>query len=90
MIIRNSDRIFEREDSMSNEPENIKSFTCPKCSNSSFETGEIRTTGAGLSRFLDLQNQKFAHITCDSCGYTEFFKRGGGRAGNILDLFMGG
>ena len=75
---------------MSNDPENVKSFTCPKCSNASFETGEIRTTGSGLSRFLDLQNQKFAHITCDSCGYTEFFKRRGGRAGNILDLFTGG
>ena len=75
---------------MSNEPENVQSYICPKCSNNSFETGEIRTTGSGLSRFLDLQNQKFAHITCDSCGYTEFFKRRGGRAGNILDLFMGG
>ena len=75
---------------MSNEPENVQSYICPKCSNNSFETGEIRTTGSGLSRFLDLQNQKFAHITCDSCGYTEFFKRRGGRAGNILDLFTGG
>ncbi len=74
---------------MSSEPESVKSFTCPKCSNTSFETGEIRTTGSGLSRFLDFQNQKFAHITCDSCGYTEFFKRRGGRAGNILDLFTG-
>ncbi len=42
---------------MSNEPENIKHFECPKCLNSSYETGEIRTTGSGLSRFLDLQNQ---------------------------------
>ena len=62
----------------------------PKCSNNSYETGEIRTTGSGLSRFLNLQNQKFAHITCDTCGYTEFFKRRSRGAGNILDLFLGG
>ena len=75
---------------MANEPENIKQYECPKCSNSSYETGEIRTTGSGLSRFMNLQNQKFAHITCDTCGYTEFFKRRSRGAGNILDLFLGG
>ncbi|MQF66434.1 hypothetical protein FIM09_04960, partial [SAR202 cluster bacterium AC-647-P02_OGT_505m] len=50
----------------------------------------IRTTGGGLSRFLDVQNQQFSHITCENCGYTEFFKRRSGRAGNILDMFLGG
>ena len=73
-----------------NEPENITQYSCPKCVNYTYETGEIRTTGSGISRFLDIQNQKFAHITCDKCGYTEFFKRRVSGVGNILDLFMGG
>ena len=50
-----------------NEPENITQYSCPKCVNNTYETGEIRTTGSGISRFLDIQNQKFAHITCDKC-----------------------
>ena len=57
---------------MQNEPETITKYECPKCHNGSYETGTIRTTGGGLSRFLDIQNQQFSHITCDSCGYTEF------------------
>ena len=75
---------------MSNESENIKHFECPKCSNNSYETGEIRTTGSGLSRFLNLQNQKFASVSCSNCGYTEFYRMVGGRAGNILDILTNG
>ena len=75
---------------MQNEPETINQYQCPKCQNESYETGEIRTTGGGLSRFLDVQNQKFTHITCVNCGYTEFFKRQSGKIGNILDMFIGG
>ena len=73
-----------------NEPETLRDFKCGKCANQTYETGEIRTTGSGLSRFFDVQNQKFSHITCESCGFTEFFKRRAGKAGNILDLFLGG
>ena len=61
-----------------------------KCKNNSYETGTIRTTGGGLSRFFDVQNQQFSHITCDNCGYTEFFKRRSGGLGNVLDMFLGG
>jgi|TARA_B110000263_G_C15287050_1_gene501362 predicted nucleic-acid-binding Zn-ribbon protein len=75
---------------MGTEPENIANYECPKCHNGAYETGTIRTTGGGLSRFLDIQNQQFSHITCANCGYTEFFKRRAGMAGNILDMFLGG
>lgn len=74
----------------SNEPETISQFECPKCKNSSYETGTIRTTGGGFSRFFDVQNQQFSHITCENCGYTEFFKRRSGGLGNVLDMFLGG
>ncbi|HCE75540.1 MAG TPA: GTP-binding protein [Dehalococcoidia bacterium] len=64
-------------------------FTGLRCSNNSFEIGNIRTTGAGLSRFCGSQNQKFADIIRDNCGYTEFFKRGRRKDGNIIDLITG-
>lgn len=62
-------------------------YACAKCKGTSFQTAEIRTTGSGISRFLNLQNQKFAAITCDECAYTELYRmKPGGRAGAILDI----
>ncbi|MDA8988812.1 zinc ribbon domain-containing protein, partial [bacterium] len=55
-----------------------------------FDHGVIRTTGDGLSRFFDIQNQRFTHITCSDCGYTEFFKKTVSTADSVLDLFLGG
>ncbi|MCL0099838.1 zinc ribbon domain-containing protein [Dehalococcoidia bacterium] len=62
-------------------------YSCEKCHSTGYKTGEIRTTGSGLSRFLNLQNQKFTAISCDKCGYTDLFRTdGGGKIGNIFDV----
>jgi len=71
---------------MSTEPQ--KYFSCTKCQGNGYKTGAIRTSGSGISRFLNLQNQKYNTVSCDKCGYTEIYRAdGGGVAGNILDLF---
>ena len=67
-----------------------RQFSCMKCSGTEYTGGEIRTTGSGVSRFFNLQNQKFASVSCSSCGYTEFYRMAGGRAGNILDILTSG
>lgn len=68
--------------------EQQKYYSCTKCQNNGYKTGAIRTTGSGISRFLNLQNQKYNTVSCDKCGYTEIYRAGGGgAAGNILDLF---
>ena len=65
-----------------------RTFSCAKCTGTQFKTGQLRTTGSGLSRFLNLQNQKFSALSCSTCGYTEIYRLdGGGVAGNILDIF---
>jgi len=61
-------------------------FSCIKCSWTEYKDGEIRTTGSGLSRFLNLQNQRFDTLSCINCGYTEMYRMGGGDVGNILDI----
>ncbi|MDP6064972.1 MAG: zinc ribbon domain-containing protein [SAR202 cluster bacterium] len=62
-------------------------YSCTKCETTEFETSEIRTTGSGLSRFLNLQNQKFATVSCANCGYTDVYKmNAGGKIGNIFDI----
>ena len=63
-------------------------FKCAKCGGTSAETGKIRTTGDGLSRYANLQNQKFGYIACEECGYTEFYRDFGKDKGwkTVLDV----
>ena len=64
-----------------------KSFSCPKCSGWDYEVDEIRTTGAGFTKFFNIQNRRFTAVSCKRCGYTEFYK--GGRssgASSVLDF----
>ena len=52
-----------------------------------FKAGEIRTTGSGISRFLNLQNQKFSTVSCTRCGYTDVYRMdASGKIGNIFDI----
>jgi len=51
-----------------------------------YKTGEIRTTGSGIARFLNVQNQKFATVSCGGCGYKELYRMGGRGVGNIFDI----
>ena len=63
---------------------------CPKCNSGKLSTGEVRMAGGGLSRLFDVQNKRFETVSCDECGYTEFYKKDRDRAGEVLDLFLGG
>jgi|TARA_B110000263_G_C15250715_1_gene483948 predicted nucleic-acid-binding Zn-ribbon protein len=66
------------------------SFVCPECGGQRAETGAIRTTGDGLTRFLNMQNQKFTYINCSDCGFCKFFKgKPSGKLGNVLDILAG-
>ena len=66
----------------------FSSYSCAKCEKTEYRVGELRTTGSGITRFLNIQNQKYATVACAACGYTELYRLdGGGAAGNILDFF---
>ena len=64
-----------------------QSYSCTKCGGAEYRVGEIRTTGSGITRFLNIQNQKYNTIACTGCGYTELYRLGSGRLGNIFDFF---
>ena len=66
-----------------------REFTCVKCNTTEFKSGEIRTTGSGISRFFNLQNQKFLTASCTNCGYTELFRVDGSGVGNLFDILSG-
>ncbi|MCF8364076.1 MAG: zinc ribbon domain-containing protein [Prolixibacteraceae bacterium] len=62
-------------------------YTCPKCGNKKADIDKIRTTGAGFTRYFNIQNRKFTVVSCTRCGYTEFY-RGTRTSGgsNVLDF----
>jgi predicted nucleic-acid-binding Zn-ribbon protein len=65
-----------------------QNYECKNCKQSEYLTGEIRTTGSGISRFLNLQNNKFVTVSCKNCGYTDLYKTdSGSKWGNVLDIF---
>lgn len=67
-----------------------KSYTCQKCGNRKAVVDEIRTTGAGFTRYFNIQNRRFHAVSCSKCGYTELYTLGkGSGAGNILDFITG-
>lgn len=63
---------------------------CVKCGNSELNETEVRMTGSGLSRFLDVQNKRYDAVTCEECGYTEFYSKDRDKTGEVLDFLIGG
>jgi len=64
-----------------------KHFSCTKCGNWDYEVDEIRTTGAGFTKYFNIQNRKFTAISCKQCGYTEFYRgRPASGASSVLDF----
>ncbi|MEM9839072.1 MAG: zinc ribbon domain-containing protein [Pseudomonadota bacterium] len=49
-------------------------WVCPKCSTEEFGATEMHVSGGGLAGHLGVNNQRFAAISCTSCGYTEFYR----------------
>jgi len=62
-------------------------YTCPKCGNTTCETGQFRAAGGFLSKIFDVQSKRFTTVTCTRCRYTEIFKADSSMLGNIFDLF---
>ncbi|MFB6241939.1 MAG: zinc ribbon domain-containing protein [Candidatus Nanosalina sp.] len=63
---------------------------CPKCGTGEVSTCEVRMTGGGISRFVDVQTNVFDAVSCDECGYTEFYRKDRDSKSEVLDFFLGG
>jgi len=68
-------------------------FTCSKCNSSGAKVKSLAMTGAGISRFLDIQHNRYIFASCNNCGYTEVYNLdilGGSKdkVGNILDVIF--
>jgi len=48
-------------------------FVCAKCKRKGALSKRVAMTGTGLSRFIDIQHNRFTALICKHCGYTDFF-----------------
>lgn len=69
-------------------------FECPKCDHTGSRVDKLAMSGTGLSRFLDIQMNRFAFVSCLNCGFTEIYnlKTLEGRAdlGDLIDILFAG
>jgi predicted nucleic-acid-binding Zn-ribbon protein len=63
-------------------------WICQKCKHTEYEVGEIRVAGSFWAKIFNVQNKKYASLSCVRCSYTEFYKdKPSSRLENVLDLF---
>ena len=68
-------------------------FVWAKCRSSGAEVKSLAMTGTGISRFLDIQHNRYIFASCNNCGYTEVYnldilKGSKDNVGNILDIIF--
>ena len=63
-------------------------YECPKCGCTEFEYDRMQATGGNFAKLFDIQNKRFITITCQNCGYTEFYKEDSSTGMNILDFLL--
>jgi hypothetical protein len=64
-------------------------YTCPKCGNREFDTGEAYIAGSKLAKLFDIQNRRFTSVTCTKCSYTELYRVPASKIMNVLDFLVG-
>ena len=69
-------------------------FECPKCKSVGAKVDKLAMSGTGLSRFMDIQLNKFAFVSCLNCGFTEVYNlkalEGRRDMGDLIDILFAG
>lgn len=61
-------------------------WECPKCKNTTYETGQFQAAGGNVAKLFDIQNKKFSTVTCTRCQYTEIYRAPIDTLMNVLDF----
>ena len=64
----------------------LDKYHCVKCKSQDFEVGELMASGGGISSFFNLNNKRFYHLSCNDCGYTEFYRGSVSTKQKLFDL----
>jgi len=63
-------------------------YSCKKCQHAKYHTGEIREVSGLISKIFNLQTRRFKTVSCDQCGYTEYYERAQSALANVTDLIV--
>lgn len=66
-----------------------REYICPKCGCRSYVADQLQATGGNFAKIFDVQNKKFATVSCSDCGYTELYRQMNSDGWDVLDFFMG-
>jgi uncharacterized protein len=69
-----------------------ESFVCSKCGERGAHVEHLAMSGTGLSRLLEVQNYRYAFVSCRNCGYTEVYNlrtlEGRDDIGTLLEILF--
>jgi len=63
-----------------------QNWHCPKCRNQDFDTDQFRATGGMFAKIFDVQNKRFTTVTCRRCTFTELYRTGSSKLGDVFDF----
>jgi len=66
----------------------MQGFTCAKCNGTEYSRKEVRTEGGLLSTAFDVSTNRFIAVSCENCGYTEFYRDDPGLGSKIFDFLV--
>jgi predicted nucleic-acid-binding Zn-ribbon protein len=49
-------------------------YVCQKCQHREYTLGSMKVSSDGFTAIFDIQDRSFTTVSCQRCGYTEFFK----------------
>ena len=64
-------------------------WRCPKCDHHRSIVGEFRAPGGGIASAFDVASVKFAYVSCEACGFTEFYRQDLSIGATVVDLLVG-
>jgi hypothetical protein len=64
-------------------------FQCKKCGSENFRESEVRMSGGWLGSIFEIESKRFDTVSCENCGYTEFYSRKRSTGEKVADLFFG-
>eukprot|EP00761_Pharyngomonas_kirbyi_P011126 gb/GECH01011150.1/.p1 GENE.gb/GECH01011150.1/~~gb/GECH01011150.1/.p1 ORF type:complete len:145 (+),score=39.13 gb/GECH01011150.1/:1-435(+) len=63
-------------------------YSCEICGCNEYRDNTVIASSSIWSKLLNIQTRKFATVSCQNCGHTEFFERYQSPIWNILDILI--
>ncbi|PSP74618.1 nucleic acid-binding protein [Halobacteriales archaeon QS_3_64_16] len=62
---------------------------CPKCGETQTDIVSMSTSDGLVSKMIDLPDEGFTVVSCETCGYSELYRAGNSESDSPQDLFLG-